>query len=80
MLSKFTSVLEKCQSKHTQERWPHMNAGEKSVYSPDLLKSVGSNASSEESGAGVCGGLVLKTSLNIACGYLKLSWSFFLEN
>lgn len=54
-----------------------MNAGEKSVYPPNLFESVGSNASSEESGAGVCGGLVLKTSLNIACGYLKLSWYLF---
>ena len=30
-----------------------MNAGEKSVYPPNLLESVGSNATSEERGGSV---------------------------
>ena len=53
VLYKFTSDLEKCQNKHTQEYWPHINIGKNSIYLPNLLKSVSSNAISKSGGGGM---------------------------
>ena len=79
VLYKFTSVLEKCPNKHIQEYWPHINVGKNSVYLPNLLKSVSSNAISK-SGRG-WGGQVCFKDNSEHCGYLKLklNWYLFLE-
>lgn len=63
MLSKFISVLEKCQNEYTQ-MLPYMNVGENSVYLLNLLESLSTNTISEERCWGVVGGkrvLALKT-------------------